>query len=115
MQKTLPLLLIALLLSACTSKKPKPCTVVPAQLLQPIKGTYPQSAMEQNDQGPVKINIMIDETGKVSEVIFLKKNRSSALNRAAEKAARNAKFKPASCGKKNIKSQVTTTILFTLK
>jgi protein TonB len=120
---------------ACTSCQPSAPPVVEAQptptpVPHPITQTvssvvlvskvvslpqpaYPQIAKQARIQGPVNVQILIDENGRVISAHAV--NGSAMLTRAAEDAARRARFTPTVLNNQPVKVQGVITYNFVLQ
>ncbi|MGQ0763720.1 MAG: TonB family protein [Acidobacteriota bacterium] len=74
---------------------------------------YPILAKQARIQGPVNVQILIDETGKVVSAQAVKGN--AMLTTAAVEAARRARFTPTKLGKEPVKVQGVITYNFVLQ
>jgi protein TonB len=88
---------------------------VPAKLLQFDPPEYPLPARRQRVEGTVIVSLRVDPAGRVGEVRFLRKvAQEVGINEAAAKAARAARFSPATRGGTPVESWYTLTIPFQL-
>lgn len=98
---------------------PKPTTlrvsppVILANVIVLPKPIYPVLAKQAGIQGPVNVQILIDETGNVISAQALKGN--AMLTGAAVAAARRAKFTPTKLGDQPVKVQGVITYNFVLQ
>ena len=98
---------------------PKPKTlrvsqpVILANVIALPKPNYPAIAKQAGVQGPVNVQILIDETGKVISAQAVK--GSAMLTKAAEDAARRARFAPTKLGDQPVKVQGVITYNFVLQ
>ncbi len=74
---------------------------------------YPQIAKQVGIQGPVNVQILIDESGKVISAHAV--SGSAMLTRAAEDAARRARFTPTTLNDQPVKVQGVITYNFVLQ
>ena len=74
---------------------------------------YPQIAKQAGIQGPVNVQILIDESGKVISAHAV--SGSAMLTRAAEDAARRARFTPTKLNDQPVKVQGVITYNFVLQ
>jgi len=74
---------------------------------------YPQIAKQAHIQGSVNVQILIDEDGKVISAHAV--NGSAMLTRAAEDAARRARFTPTILNNQPVKVQGVITYNFVLQ
>jgi protein TonB len=98
---------------------PKPKTlrvsapIIIAKVVDLPKPAYPILAKQARIQGPVNVQILIDETGKVVSAQAVK--GSPMLTKAAEDAARRARFTPTKLGDQAVKVQGVITYNFVLQ
>ncbi|MGZ8921515.1 MAG: energy transducer TonB [Limisphaerales bacterium] len=98
---------------------PKPSTlrvspgVIIAKVVELPKPTYPVLAKQARIQGLVNVQILVDETGKVISAQAVK--GSAMLTKAAEDAARRARFTPTKLGDQPVKVQGVITYNFVLQ
>ena len=98
---------------------PKPTTlrvsapIILAKVLDLPKPAYPVLAKQARIQGPVNVQILVDETGKVISAQAVKGN--AMLTKAAEDAARRARFTPTKLGDQPVKVQGVITYNFVLQ
>ena len=98
---------------------PKPSTlrvspgVIIAKVIELPKPAYPELAKRAGVQGPVNVQILIDETGKVLSAQPVK--GSPLLIPAAVNAARRARFTPTMLGGQPVKIQGVITYNFVLQ
>ena len=101
-------------------KPPKPPTTLrvsrgshSAKVIDLPKPAYPELAKRAGIQGLVNVQILVDETGKVVSAQAVK--GSAMLTRAAEDAARRARFTPTKLGDQPVKVQGVITYNFVLQ
>ncbi|MFY9622331.1 MAG: TonB family protein [Pyrinomonadaceae bacterium] len=87
--------------------------VIRGKVLELPKPIYPILAKQARIQGPVNIQILIDETGKVVSAQAVK--GSPMLTPAAVDAARRARFTPTKLGDQAVKVQGVITYNFVLQ
>ena len=87
--------------------------VIRGKVLEMPKPIYPILAKQARIQGPVNIQILIDETGKVVSAQAVK--GSPMLTPAAVEAARRARFTPTKLGDQPVKVQGVITYNFVLQ
>lgn len=80
-----------------------------------IKPEYPASARERGEQGEVLLEISVDAAGAVSSVAVVSSSGHRALDDAALKAVRRAKFIPAKSDSRPVAGRVRLTLEFRLK
>ena len=88
-------------------------TLILAKVVDLPKPAYPELAKRAGIQGPVNVQILVDETGKVVSAQAVK--GSAMLTRAAEDAARRARFTPTKLGDQPVKVQGVITYNFVLQ
>jgi protein TonB len=98
-----------------TPMKPKhvSSTVLMAKIVNLPKPLYPMIAKQIKAQGPVNVQILVDESGKVISAHAV--NGNATLIRAAEDAAMRARFTPTMLNEKPIKVQGMITYNFVLQ
>ena len=87
--------------------------VIRGKVLEMPKPIYPILAKQARIQGPVNIQILIDETGRVASAQAVK--GSPMLTPAAVDAARRARFTPTKLGDQPVKVQGVITYNFVLQ
>lgn len=87
--------------------------VIRGKALEMPKPIYPTLALQSRIQGPVNVQILIDETGKVVSAQAVK--GSPMLTKAAVDAARRARFTPTKLGDQPVKVQGVITYNFVLQ
>ena len=87
--------------------------VIIAKILDLPKPKYPELAKRAGIQGPVNVQILVDENGKVVSAQAVK--GSPMLTTAAENAARRARFTPTKLGDQPVKVQGVITYNFVLQ
>jgi protein TonB len=87
--------------------------VIRGKVLEMPTPTYPILAKQARIQGPVNVQILIDETGKVVSAQAVK--GSPMLSPAAVDAARRARFTPTKLGDQPVKVQGVITYNFVLQ
>lgn len=98
---------------------PKPTTlrvspgVIMAKVVELPKPVYPELAKRTGIQGLVNVQILVDETGRVVSAQAVK--GSAMLTKAAEDAARRARFTPTKLGDQPVKVQGVITYNFVLQ
>lgn len=99
--------------------EPKPTTIrvtapiILSKIVDLPKPAYPILAKQARVQGPVNVQILIDENGKVISAQAVK--GSAMLAKAAEEAARRARFTPTMLGDQPVKVQGVITYNFVLQ
>ena len=87
----------------------------PPRQLSNIKPEYPAAARERGEQGEVTVEIAVAADGTVSEATTAESSGFAALDDAAIKAVRRAKFLPAKADGRPIAGRVRLKLLFRLK
>lgn len=87
--------------------------IILAKVVDLPKPAYPELAKRAGIQGPVNVQILIDETGKVISAQAIK--GSAMLTQAAVDAARRARFTPTKLGDEPVKVQGVITYNFVLQ
>jgi protein TonB len=87
--------------------------VIIAKVVDLPKPTYPALAKRAGIHGAVNVQILVDETGRVVSAQAVK--GSPMLTRAAEDAARRARFTPTKLGDQPVKVQGVITYNFVLQ
>jgi TonB family protein len=80
------------------------------RLISSVTPIYPQSAMQANVQGDVKIQATIDETGRVTKMKML--SGPLLLQRAAMDALRQWRYQPSLLDEKPVAAELVVTIHF---
>ena len=88
-------------------------TIILAKVVSLPKPAYPELAKRAGIQGPVNVQILVDETGKVVSAQAVK--GSAMLTQAAVDAARRARFTPTKLGDQPVKVQGVITYNFVLQ
>jgi protein TonB len=88
-------------------------TIILAKVVSLPKPAYPILAKQVGIQGSVNVQILVDETGKVISAQAVK--GSAMLTKAAEDAARRARFTPTMLGEQPVKVQGVITYNFVLQ
>lgn len=83
-------------------------------LISEVRIPYPPLAKQKNIEGPVVMDILIDEQGNVRQVQLVS-GPGEGLNEAALAAIAQFKFKPASIEKKNVAVRIRYTYRFVLQ
>ncbi len=87
----------------------------PARPKKPINPKYPVSSRENREEGTVTISLTINERGRVTSASILTSSGYPALDDAALRAARNARFTPAKSNGRSVSSEATIDLEFNLK
>jgi protein TonB len=83
-------------------------------LVKDIKIPYPPEAKKNNVEGPVVMDLIIDQTGKVRSVDLIR-GPGSGLNEAAVEAVKAFEFRPAKVGDQNVAVKIRYTYRFVLE
>lgn len=75
---------------------------------------YPQLAMENGDEGTVRVEVIVEANGRISSAKVVKSSGSTILNNAALKAARSANIKPKMINGEPVRSRFITPFNFKL-
>lgn len=75
---------------------------------------YPEHARLKNEQGIVKLRVRVAPDGSVRHVKLVESSGSLALDRAAHRAVREAKFQTAQRGGKPMPTEFDTSFTFLL-
>jgi TonB family protein len=87
--------------------------VVPARLLSSVAPAYPQMARSQRVSGEVKIDALIDASGRVSTTKII--SGPALLHQAAQDAVRQWKYQPATLNGQPAPMHLTVTVQFKLQ
>lgn len=83
-------------------------------LLKDIRIPYPPEAKKNNVEGPVVMDLIIDQNGKVRSVVLVR-GPGSGLNEAAVEAAKSFEFRPAKVGDQTVAVKIRYTYRFVLE
>lgn len=83
-------------------------------LLKDIRIPYPSEAKKNNVEGPVVMDLLIDQNGKVRSVVLVR-GPGSGLNEAAVEAAKSFEFRPAKVGDQAVAVKIRYTYRFVLE
>jgi general secretion pathway protein A len=84
--------------------------VTPARLISSVSPVYPALARNQHISGDVRIDALIDATGRVSDMKML--SGPLVLQDSAREAVRRWKFHPATLNDKSVPMHLTITVQF---
>jgi TonB family protein len=87
--------------------------VKPARLLSSVAPAYPQMARNQRVSGDVKIDALIDASGRVSAMKII--SGPALLHQAAQEAVRQWKYQPATLNGQPAPMHLTVTVQFKLQ
>ncbi|MFT3756087.1 MAG: energy transducer TonB [Pseudoxanthomonas sp.] len=76
---------------------------------------YPSSAMRRGDTGTVLLRVAVDASGKATDVDFVQRSGSRALDRAAQEAVSQWRFTPAQRDGQPVAASVDIPISFDLR
>ncbi len=98
-REALPEIRVAAEASAPSAPAPRQAQIdAPPRPLAPIHPDYPRESRQRGEQGRVLLEVRISERGRVDAVTVVESSGFAALDAAAVKAARAAKFRPARAG-----------------
>lgn len=86
----------------------------PPRLRRNICPVYPEGARERGESGAVTLEILVGADGKVADVSVAASSGFAALDEAAVKAARRARFVPAESGGRPVASRARLTLDYKL-
>lgn len=76
---------------------------------------YPQDAMDQGDEGTVKVSFIVDEKGKVMNPVVINKGKSASLDKEAARVVEQMPaWKPGTVKGKAVKTRLELPITFKL-
>lgn len=84
------------------------------KVLNEIRPVYPAEMKKQGIEGNVVMDILIDQSGKVRDVIVIK-SLGPEFDQAAMNAMKRFKFRPAQINKKNVPVKIKYSIKFILE
>jgi len=87
--------------------------VRPAKLVGSVAPVYPQLAKSQHVSGDVKVDALIDTTGKVTTMKVV--SGPTLLHQAAMDALRQGRYQPATLDGKPVPMHLTVTLQFRLQ
>ena len=76
---------------------------------------YPASAQEKQEEGTVKLAVVVGPDGSVKSVSITQASSSAALNNAAKNAARKARYEPKKVNGEPVTTRFTTSFTFKLE
>lgn len=83
-------------------------------LLKDVRIPYPPEAKKNNIEGPVVMDLLIDQFGKVRSVVLVR-GPGAGLNEAAVEAAKSFEFRPAKVGDQAVAVKIRYTYRFVLE
>lgn len=86
----------------------------PPQAIKRAQPAYPELARQAGAEGTVRVEVTIDETGRVIAARVVATNTIAALNEAARKAAMDWLFTPAKQRDQPVKARIVIPFEFTL-
>ena len=86
----------------------------PPRLRGEIRPAYPLSARRDGVEGTVRVQARVSPTGRTEECWVARSSGSAALDRAALRAVRSARFDPARRQGRTVAEEVTVTVRFLL-
>ena len=86
----------------------------PPRLRRNIRPVYPEGARERGESGAVTLEILVGADGTVADVSVAVSSGFAALDEAALKAARRARFVPAESGGRPVASRARLTLDYKL-
>ncbi len=87
----------------------------PPRPRQTIRPRYPQSARRRGEEGDVVLSLHVTSLGRVDRVDVLSSSGFPDLDKAAVKAAQEARFTPARSGRKSVDATARLTLTFRLR
>ena len=89
--------------------------LVPPAFVSITKPEYPALAKRMRVEGSVVVSVLVSEQGAVTEVRLVRGvSQNVGLNEAALKAARSARYRPATVGGVRVRTWANITIPFKL-
>lgn len=85
--------------------------VYPA-LLHPVRPDYPEQSSQSKTGGKVRMTLLIDETGHVTEVLAVEAEPAGYFEDAVRRAFASARFSPARKDGRAVKSRVLISIAY---
>lgn len=79
------------------------------------KPDYPAGSRERGNEGTVRLQMLVNRSGRVESVRIIESSGHTALDKAAEKAVRSWRFSPALQNGDPIAAWVTVPIVFDLR
>lgn len=76
---------------------------------------YPPEALENGEEGTVKLAVIIDADASVRDVIVIRSSGSEILDEAAKNAARKARYEPKRINGEPVTTRFTTSYTFKLE
>ena len=76
---------------------------------------YPNKALENGEEGTVKLAVTVDSDSVVKDVIIIQSSGSETLDEAAKNAARKARYEPRRINGEPVPTRFTTSFTFKLE
>jgi protein TonB len=76
---------------------------------------YPDASRRRGEEGVVRVELLIDPTGRVADVRILESSGFSALDAAALQTLREWRFRPAQRGSLPVAGSITTAVHFRIE
>ena len=76
---------------------------------------YPDASRRRGEEGVVRVELLVDPTGRVAEVRILESSGFSALDAAALQSLREWRFRPAQRGSLPVAGSITTAVHFRIE
>lgn len=74
--------------------------------------TYPSTSLDNNEEGTVKLSLIVEADGRVSDVTITQSTGFSALDNAARRAARSAGYRPKTVDGSPVRTKFNTSFTF---
>lgn len=84
-------------------------------LARPIRPNYPIGARRRGEEGTVILDVTVAADGRAERITLVSSSGFPELDRAAERAAEQARFKPATRGRQPFASAARLTLIFRLR
>ncbi len=75
---------------------------------------YPPLALENGNEGVVRLSVIVEPNGRVSNVSITRSSRNRLLDKAAENAAKNARYQPKTVDGYPVRTRFNTSFTFKL-
>ena len=98
-----------------SDKPADPNVIVDGGRVQLSNVMYPSISQDQGEEGTVKLSIIVEANGSVSDVKVTQSTGHQRLNAAAIRAARSAVYRPKSINGTPVRTRFTATYEFELK
>jgi protein TonB len=93
-------------------------SVAPPEALDAVRNRrppYPESSRRRGEEGVVRVELLVDLTGRVTEVRILESSGFGTLDAAAVQAVRDWRFRPAQRAGVPVAGSITTAVHFRLE